>query len=132
MWEVRVSHQGLNKYRVVRGVTKGEAELKAALQQKTWDEQWQRTQATRARELARNRAVHNKESRKQLAEQQTKEAERAIVALEHLLHIAVIRDHRINWSKLGDDSRYPAPKPTDPQPQSLSLRNPSAWRIHPS
>lgn len=116
MWEVRVSHQGLNRFRVVRGVTKGEAELKAALQKKTWDEQWQRTQATRARELARTRAAHNKELRKQLAEQQTKEGELAIAALEHLLHIAVIKDHRVNWSKLGDYSRYPVPKPTVPEP----------------
>ncbi|MGA2606560.1 MAG: restriction endonuclease [Terriglobia bacterium] len=119
MWEVRVSHPGLNKFRVVRGVTRGEAELKAALQQKTWDEQWQRTQATRARERARERATLNKELRKQLAEEQTEEATKAITAVENLLQDGVRNTHSVDWSKLKDHSHYPAPKPPIPQPQSI-------------
>ena len=40
MWEVRVQHDGLKAYRVVRGVTKQEAELKATLQVSAWNERW--------------------------------------------------------------------------------------------
>ena len=58
MWQVRISHPGLNKFRVVRGVAKADADLKAALQLKAWNEQWQRTQATRARQLEREKAAH--------------------------------------------------------------------------
>ena len=69
MWRVRISHPGLNKLRVIRGETEAEVDLKVALQQKAWAEQWQRTQATRARQLERENAAYNKEMRKQLAEQ---------------------------------------------------------------
>ena len=119
MWEVRVSHPGLNKFRVVRGVTKSEAELKAALQQKAWDEQWQRTQGIRGRQLEREKLAQNKELRKLLAEEQTEQAEGAIAALENLLHGAVTNDHRLDWSKLKDHSKYPAPKPSAPQAMSI-------------
>lgn len=119
MWEVRVSHPGLNKFRVVRGVTKSEAELKAALQQKAWDEQWQRTQGIRGRQLEREKLAQNKELRKLLAEEQTEQAQGAIAALENLLHGAVTNDHRLDWSKLKDHSKYPAPKPSAPQAMSI-------------
>jgi len=119
VWEVRVSHPGLNKFRVVRGVTKSEAELKAALQQKAWDEQWQRTQGIRGRQLEREKLAQNKELRKLLAEEQTEQAEGAIAALENLLHGAVTNDHRLDWSKLKDHSKYPAPKPSAPQAMSI-------------
>jgi len=119
VWEVRVSHPGLNKFRVVRGVTKSEAELKAALQQKAWDEQWQRTQGIRGRQLEREKLAQNKELRKLLAEEQTEQAQGAIAALENLLHGAVTNDHRLDWSKLKDHSKYPAPKPSAPQAMSI-------------
>jgi len=119
VWRVRISHPGLNKLRVIRGETEAEVDLKVALQQKAWAEQWQRTQATRARQLERENAAYNKEMRKQLAEQQTKEAEDAMSALEHLLHIAVTKDHRVNWLKLEERAHYAAPKPTAPQPRSI-------------
>jgi restriction system protein len=118
---VRISHPGLNKLRVIRGETEAEVDLKVALQQKAWAEQWQRTQATRARQLERENAAYNKEMRKQLAEQQTKEAEDAMSALEHLLHIAVTKDQRVNWLKLEEHAHYATPKPTAPQPRSIPI-----------
>lgn len=115
MWEVRVSHPGLNKFRVVRGVTRGEAELKAALQRKTWEEQWERTRATRARELAHARAAYNKEMRKQLAEEQTQEVTKAISDAENLLKDGVANARSVDWSKLKDHTDFPGPKPAVPQ-----------------
>jgi hypothetical protein len=40
MWEVRVQHEGLKAYRVVRGVTQKEADLKARLQVAAWNERY--------------------------------------------------------------------------------------------
>ena len=42
MWEVRVKHDELRAYRVMRGVTREEAELKASLQVANWNERWAR------------------------------------------------------------------------------------------
>jgi restriction system protein len=121
MWEVRVTHPGLHKFRVVKGVTKQEADLKAALQVKVWNEQWEHVQLARARQRGREQAAHNKELKKLLVEEQTKEAEEAISAVENLLRNGVARDCRVEWSNLKDHSDYPEPKPAKPQP----LRAPS-------
>jgi len=119
MWRVEIYHKGLNKFRVIRGVTQEEAESKAAWQRKAWDEQWQRVQQAQAQQRKRERAAHSKELRKSLAEQQTGEAEEAIRKLEVLLHDAAKRDFRVDWSKLKDHTNYPTPKPTAPKPQSI-------------
>ena len=119
MYEIRIAHAGLHKFRVVRGVTGEDAQLKAALQQKAWDEQWQRIEQVRIRQQKREEAAYNKEMRKQLAEEQTKEAEGAIFALENLLGDAATKDHRLDWPKLKDHSDYPVPRPTKPQPAQI-------------
>ena len=41
-YSVEVFHEGLNKYRVVRGVTKKEAEEKAHFLYLQWEEQWKK------------------------------------------------------------------------------------------
>jgi len=47
-WEIRVSHEGLHTYRVVRGATKEEAELRARLQIEAWNARWARLVAAEA------------------------------------------------------------------------------------
>jgi restriction system protein len=114
-----VSHRGLNKYRVVKGATEAEVRLKAALQEKAWEEQWQRVKAIRSRQLQREEATYNKEQKKEFAEEQTKQAEAAMRAVDSLLQDAVAKDHRINWSGLKDFSDYPIQKPTKPSPTAV-------------
>jgi hypothetical protein len=53
MWEKRISHEGLHTYRVVRGVSKEEAELKARLQLLAWQDRWSRLQAVEAKRRER-------------------------------------------------------------------------------
>ncbi len=112
MWEIRINHPGLNRLRVVRGATQQDAQQAAAMQLKAWDELWEHIQQRRLREHEREEEAHNKELRKALAEEQTKEAEVAAAALENLLRDAVERDHRIDWQSSKDNSDYPAPKPS--------------------
>ena len=71
--------------------------------------------------MTEEEAAHSKELRKLLAEDQTKEAEEAIGAVENLLRSGVARDCRVDWSNLKDHSDYPERKPAKPQP----LRTPS-------
>jgi restriction system protein len=118
MWRVSVSHPGLNKFRVIRGETQKEAELKAAWQQKAWDEQWQRVRQARAAQGQRERVAHTKELRRELADRKAKQAEEA-AALDSLLRDSVAVDHKVDWSKLRDHTEYPAPKPVVPQPATI-------------
>lgn len=119
MYEIRISHRRLNKFRVVKGSTAEEAQLKAALQRKAWDEQWERVEQVRARRQNREKVARDKESRKLLAEEKTSEAEASIAALENLLLDTTGKDHRLDWEKLKDRSDYPVPKPAKPQPTGL-------------
>jgi hypothetical protein len=86
MWRTEISHAGLNKFRVITGATREEAELKALWQQRAWEEQWQWVRQARERQQQREEAADSKESRKQDAEEQTKQAEETMAALENLLH----------------------------------------------
>ena len=72
MWEVEVSHNGLGKYRHIRGSDKYVVEQKAQYQKMQWDEQWQRkldadrraqekNRAAQQRAVERDRAVQEKE-----------------------------------------------------------------------
>lgn len=115
MYEIRITHQGLNKFRVIRGATVAEAQIKATLQQKAWNEQWQRRQQAALMRQKRKEAANNKEMRKLLAAEQDKEAKEAIDAIEKLLQDATTRDHRVAWSSLKDLSVYPVPYPDEPQ-----------------
>jgi restriction system protein len=119
MYETHVSHAGLHEFRVIRGDTEEEVRLKAALQEKEWEEHWQRIQQARIQQQKREEAAYNKEMRKLLAEEQTKEAEAAISALENLLRDAATKDHRLDWPKLKRHSDYPVPKPTKPGPADI-------------
>jgi hypothetical protein len=73
---------------VITGATREEAELKALWQQRAWEEQWQRVRQARERQQQCEEAAHSKESRKQDAEEHTKQAVEAMAALENLLHAA--------------------------------------------
>jgi restriction system protein len=115
MWRTEISHAGLNKFRVITGATREEAELKALWQQRAWEEQWHRVREARERQQQREEAAHSKESRMQGAEERTKQAEEAIAAVENLLHAALGRDHTPDRSKLKDHSEYAAPKPVTPK-----------------
>ena len=44
IWEIEVTHPGLNKYRHIRGTDKYVVEQKAYAQKAIWDEIWQKKQ----------------------------------------------------------------------------------------
>ena len=71
MYEIEVRHEGLNKYRHIRGSDKHIVEKKATTQQLTWNEMWKKKQI-------RESAIKIKEENKKLATIKTKEAQEAI------------------------------------------------------
>jgi len=121
VYEIRISHVGLNKFRLVRGQTEHDAQITAAIQQKAWDEQWQRVQQAQARQQERERAAHSKQLRMQLADEKTKEAEQEIAALDSLLRDSAEGDHRVIWSKLKDHSHFPVAMPKSPGPIAVPV-----------
>ncbi|MGA2886889.1 MAG: restriction endonuclease [Terracidiphilus sp.] len=113
MWEVRVQHTGLNAYRVVRGVTQQEAELKAKLQVAAWDERWTRAQSTQKVKQEKLKKSWDREANKSAALNRTAELEEQRTALESIL-AAGLEQHPFRWLSLKDSTAFTQPRPKEP------------------
>ena len=111
IWEIEVRHEGLNKYRNIRGSDKYVVEQKAAAQQLTWDEMWEKKQAAEQKKKDRDSAIRSKEEKKNLAIIKTNEAQEAINELETVLLHTLKVDDAIDWSSLLDNNKYNIKKP---------------------
>ena len=112
MWEVRVQHAGLKAYRVVRGVTQQEANLKANLLIAAWNERWERTQSAIKARQEKLKKSWDKEANKNAALSRTAELEEQRIALETILTTGLLK-HPFQWSSLKDNSAFTQPRPKE-------------------
>ncbi|TLU87849.1 MAG: restriction endonuclease [Chlorobium sp.] len=108
MWEMEVRHDGLNKYRHIRGSDRYVVEQKAAAQKLAWDEMWEKKQVTRS-----------KEEKYELAVIKTDEAQKALEGLELTLKHTLSVDDAIDWSSLLDIKPFPKRKPSQPTQETI-------------
>ena len=109
MWEITVRHDGLNKYRHIRGNDKYVVEQKAAAQRAIWNEMWQR-------KLEKEQKINDKQTKTESSIEQTEEATEAIKKIENILRHTLDINDTINWESLKDKSNFPKSKP---QPTKL-------------
>lgn len=115
MWQCEIRHDGLHKYRVVKGETPAIMQLRAEMQLKSWNEQWERVQGSRAKKQAQLKAAQAKETNKQTAAERSTEAQEELDGLEHLLTSVLGVDHTIDWEQLKDRSPFPSAEPVRPK-----------------
>jgi restriction system protein len=115
MWQCEIKHDGLHKYRVVKGETTAIMQLRAEMQLKSWNEQWERVQGSRAKKQAQLKAACAKETNKQTAAERTREAQEELDGLDHLLTGVLEVDHTIDWEQLKDRSPFPSAEPVRPK-----------------
>ena len=108
MWEVTIQHEGLRAYRVVRGSTQKEAELKAALQRAKWDERWNSL-------LVKQKKTDLLRSNKETAGSLTEEIQEQVTALETLLESS-LQQPPLSWECLKDRSVFKENPPIKPTP----------------
>jgi len=118
MWEKRIVHQGLHAYRMIRGSTQDEVEVKARLQLAAWEERWSRRkeiQAARDNRLSKKSGwelqVELDRRAKSIALELTKEAEKAIYEAKNLLVDALTEPKTFEWQSLKDTAPYSKQKP---------------------
>ena len=105
MWEIEVKHDGLNKYRKIKGTDKEVVEKKADMQVKAWEEIWNK-------KAERENARQNIEESKNLAVKLTKEAEEKINSIENtLLFYLNGKKAFFDWEKLKEHKKFPTPEP---------------------
>lgn len=115
MWQCEIKHDGLHKYRVVKGETQAIMQLRAEMQMLSWNEQWERVQGSRAKKQTQLKAAHAKEANKQTAAERSKEAQEDIDRLESLLTNVLEVHHAIDWEQLKDHSAFSIPEPVRPK-----------------
>jgi len=116
MWEIEVSHEGLNKYRHIRGSDRYVVEQKAASQRLVWDEMWEKKLISEKKRKNKEAAIRSKEEKKALAENKTNIAQFAINQLESTLKLSLSMDNIVDWSTLLDKREFPKDKLTKPKP----------------
>lgn len=114
MFEIEVRHDGLNKYRHIRGSNKYVVEQKADAQARKWDEMWQKKQAAEIKKIERDNVARDKEEKRELAKIKTEEAQATIDGLKNVLSNSLSVDNRIDWDSLIDKSCFPEPLPDKP------------------
>lgn len=114
MWEIELRHDGLNKYRVIRGTDRYVVEQKAAAQRAAWDDMWAKKQDVEERKRVREAAIRSKEEKTALAADRTKYAQEAIAALEGVLDHTLRVNDAVAWDSLLDKAPFPQTRPSKP------------------
>ncbi|HET9282146.1 MAG TPA: restriction endonuclease [Candidatus Angelobacter sp.] len=104
----------MHKYRLIKGETETIVNIRAEMQIRIWNEQWARNMASVAKRQEKEERAWAKESKKQLAIDQTAELQKAIQDLDTLLISSLEPNHTIDWSTLKDTSEFPAAQPVPP------------------
>ncbi len=114
IWEIEVTHPGLNKYRHIRGTDKYVVEQKAYAQKAIWDEIWQKKQNTERKREEKERQIQDKEQKKLIAEQRTQEAQLVLEKLQKILLFGLTVNDKVAWEELKDKSQFNEPEPIKP------------------
>jgi restriction system protein len=115
---IDVRHDGLQKYRRIKGLDKYVVEELADKQVAQWDAQWARKTDIEGRRNERGAAAHQRQAQKEAAGDRTAEAEAALEAIENLLKHALGKDHAVRWESLKKKNNFPEPQPAKPQPKT--------------
>jgi restriction system protein len=118
LYWIEVRHEGLHKYRVIKGNNRYVVEQKAYLQKKQWDEMWKKKKEAEKKKSERENMAFEKAQKKALAEQQTLEAVSQLELLDNILVSTLDVDDKIDWDSLKDNSKFKDPKPKSPKKPS--------------
>jgi len=119
MWEIKIHHPGLNKYRVIKGIDKNEVNRRADAQIAIWDEMYRRKLEREQRAFDRRQRAIEKQTMSEEAQSRTQEAKQAIEELENILRHAYDMNNTLIWETLKDTSTFNQPKPNAPHPDKV-------------
>lgn len=114
MYRIEIKHEGLNKYREIKGKDLHVVQQKALMQELQWEEQWNKRQEMEAKRAAREAAAQKKEEKRNLALKLTEEAVEQLNAVEDTLAFTLEIDDKINWEDLKDYSEFHVKEPIKP------------------
>lgn len=143
IYSVEIRHDGLQKYRIIRGRDQHVVGQKALAQTKAWNAQWSRQRAKdelkQSREAKKRQDERSKEaeqrrlnSRNEEAQKRTKEAKTELEALKNLLIDALKRNPAPDFEKLRDRERFEPEEFSKPEPECPSYPAEAKFRAEPN
>lgn len=111
---IEVSHDGLHKYRVIRGTDRYVVQQKAAALNAQWDAEWERKCEVEARRQQRIDVIASREASKQQAIDLTEAAREQLEDVRGVLAHALQVDDRVDWESLKDRSPFAERPPASP------------------
>ena len=96
---IDLKHDGLNKFRRIKGTDKWVVAQKASMQEELWNEQW-------ARKQERENALQHKVSNKETALEQTKKALEALQEVDNLLIGSIDERNIFHWDLLYKKNQF--------------------------
>ena len=121
MYEIEVRHNGLHKYRHIRGSDRYVVEQKAAALRAQWDLEWARRCEVEDRRFERMSLADAREAKKREANERTAKAQADLEAIQSILSTTLAVDDRIDWNALKDFQPFSEPRPRPPTKSSLPL-----------
>lgn len=111
MWEIEIRHEGLNKYRHIRGADEYVVEQKALSQRLVWDEMWVKKLEIEEGKKIKRQVWRNKEDLIKEAAIKTKDAQEYFKSLEGILSHTLKVNDAIGWAKLLNNKNYTVKEP---------------------
>lgn len=115
MYYIEIRHEGLHKYREIRGSDKHVVEQKAFVQKKQWDDMWSKKQEIKKKTELKQKASQQQAEKSSWADQQTLAAQVELANINNALAHTLSIDDKIDWESLKDDSNFDGPKPMQPK-----------------
>ena len=125
IWQIEIRHDGLGKYRMVRGYDREVVARMAVAQRAAWDEMWERKQERDSRDAERHQRKMDREAGVAEAAERTAQARTELEALDGLLVHTLSVNDAVNWESLKDRIPFSRPRPVPTEPQ-VSPREPLA------
>lgn len=119
MYRIEVRHEGLHKYRLIRGTERYVVEQQAREQSRAWDEMWEKKQEAEAKRRKSEQTAQAKDAKKALAAERTEEAQAAFYQIEQTLAFSLKQSNKIKWESLLNQSHFPEKRPTRASPLTL-------------
>ena len=117
LWQIEVRHEGLKKYRLVRGTDRNAVQQIAASQKAIWEDMWNKRLEAERRRTARELAAISRQEKKDLAGDLTADAQKALAELNNLLKNSLAQRDRFEWDDLMITSGFDVPRPEERIPR---------------
>lgn len=121
MYYIDCRHEGLGKYRRVTGRDQQEAALKAAMQELSWEQAWQKEVLRRESKAARETKIQAGVDARYAAEQATLEAEQMVESLNEVL-LEGVHARPYSWNRMIVSTAFDKPAPVEPTPRPAPPR----------